>query len=111
MVNLRKKKTKRVKHVPQRTCVSCRKTASKRELIRLVNTADGVAIDLTGKMSGRGIYLHQNLDCWEKGLAGSIEKGLSDKLTERDVLIIKKYMEENLLEISEETAEIKPEKS
>ena len=108
MINLRKKKTKRIKHIPQRTCVGCHKTAPKRELIRLVKAEDNIAIDLTGKMSGRGIYLHQDLGCWEKGLAGSIEKGLSCKLTEQDVLIIKKYMEENIPEISEETAETNP---
>ena len=43
------------RHIPQRTCIACRKTGAKRELVRLVcDTEGGVDIDLTGKKSGRG---------------------------------------------------------
>lgn len=57
------------KHIPQRTCIACRRVSTKRELIRLVRTADGIVeIDLSGKKAGRGAYL-----CWE--CAGSSLKG------------------------------------
>jgi predicted RNA-binding protein YlxR (DUF448 family) len=57
------------KHLPQRTCISCRKTGFKRELIRLVKISDlEVAVDSTGKKSGRGAYLCQSRICWENAL-------------------------------------------
>jgi len=68
-----KKKVKlkgpRAKHVPQRTCIACRRTDAKRGLIRLVRDADGhVTIDPTGKRAGRGAYLCHDPACWEQAL-------------------------------------------
>jgi uncharacterized protein len=58
-----------VKHIPQRTCVACRKTTVKRELVRVIRVSSGdVEVDLTGKKSGRGAYLCANLKCWETAL-------------------------------------------
>jgi uncharacterized protein len=55
-----------IKHVPQRTCIACRKTGVKRELVRLVRVPDGsVEIDITGKKSGRGAYLCLSQECWD----------------------------------------------
>jgi len=54
------------KRVPMRTCVGCRRTAPKRELLRVVRTPDGeVEVDLTGKKSGRGAYLCGDPACLE----------------------------------------------
>jgi uncharacterized protein len=65
----KKPKGPRPKHVPQRMCISCRRSETKRGLIRLVRTADGrVALDPTGKRAGRGAYLCHNLMCWEQAL-------------------------------------------
>jgi predicted RNA-binding protein YlxR (DUF448 family) len=50
----------RPKHVPQRTCIACRRVAGKRSFVRVVRTAQGVEIDPTGKRAGRGAYLHPN---------------------------------------------------
>ena len=57
-----KKPVQRVKHVPQRTCVGCREVLPKRKMVRLVRTSDGVQIDPTGKLAGRGAYLHDRRD-------------------------------------------------
>ena len=72
---------KRVKRIPQRTCVGCRLVLPKRQLIRLVKTPDGVKIDLTGKMAGRGAYLHDNRSCWQKALKGALASALKTELT------------------------------
>jgi predicted RNA-binding protein YlxR (DUF448 family) len=48
----------------------------KRALIRIVRTPEGVQIDLTGKMAGRGAYLHDQRSCWEKGLKGALANAL-----------------------------------
>ncbi len=63
------KQQPRPKHQPLRTCVACRETKPKRELLRVVRTPDGhVLIDATGKKSGRGAYLCARLSCWESAL-------------------------------------------
>jgi predicted RNA-binding protein YlxR (DUF448 family) len=64
-----KQPVKRPKHVPFRSCVSCRETKPKRELLRVVRTPDGhVLVDATGKKSGRGAYLCARLSCWENAI-------------------------------------------
>lgn len=75
----------RPKHVPQRTCIGCRQVLSKRSLIRLVRSADGVAIDPSGKQAGRGAYLHDNRSCWERALKGDLlERALRTTLSEQE---------------------------
>ncbi len=61
----------RPKHVPQRTCIACRRVAGKRAFIRIVRTAQGVEIDPTGKRAGRGAYLHPNQECWQAVLSSN----------------------------------------
>lgn len=56
----------------------------KRELIRLVRTPGGIMIDPTGKLSGRGVYLHNRRSCWEHGLAGAVARALKVDLTDQD---------------------------
>ena len=58
--------------VPQRTCIGCRDEAGKRSLVRIVRTVDHhVVIDLTGRLAGRGAYIHSLPACWEKALKGA----------------------------------------
>jgi hypothetical protein len=78
------KPVKRVKHVPQRTCVGCRTVLAKRGLIRIVRTAEGVRVDPTGKLAGRGAYLHDRRTCWERGLQGALAHALKVELTPAD---------------------------
>jgi len=80
------KQPKRPKHVPLRTCVSCRETKPKRELLRVVRTPDGhVVIDATGKKSGRGAYLCARLSCWENAIKKKrLEQEFELTLSEED---------------------------
>jgi hypothetical protein len=80
------KQQKPTKHIPQRTCVGCRETLSKRELLRIVRTLEGVIYDPTGKAKGRGAYLHDKKSCWERALKGSLASALKTELTEEDKL-------------------------
>lgn len=41
-------------------------------------------VDPTGKLSGRGVYLHNRRSCWERGLAGAVARGLKADLTDLD---------------------------
>ena len=77
----------RPRHVPQRTCIACRQTGAKRTLVRVVRATDGsVAIDETGKRSGRGAYLCQSSECWQAGLQrGLLQRALKiDAIPEDD---------------------------
>jgi len=49
---------------PIRTCVSCRMSSEKKNLVRIVQTADGdVRVDPSGKLPGRGAYLCGAKEC------------------------------------------------
>ena len=43
----------------------CRQHADKSELLRLVKTQQGIILDKTGKIDGRGVYVHSNRECIE----------------------------------------------
>ncbi len=88
-----KRPRKRVKHVPQRSCVGCRQVLAKRSLVRIVRTSDGVRIDPTGKMAGRGAYLHNLRSCWEKGLKGALANALKTELTGQDRVLLQEFMQ------------------
>jgi uncharacterized protein len=79
-----RKAQKRIKHVPQRTCIGCRSVLSKRELIRIVRTPQGILVDPTGRADGRGAYLHNIRSCWEQAIKGPINNALKVELTAED---------------------------
>lgn len=52
------------KKTPLRQCLGCQEMKSKNDLIRVVKTAeDTFAIDLTGKLNGRGAYICKRSEC------------------------------------------------
>ena len=53
-------------------------------MVRIVNTANGVQMDPTGKLPGRGAYLHERRECWERGLKGALGHALKITLTQDD---------------------------
>jgi predicted RNA-binding protein YlxR (DUF448 family) len=56
------------KHIPLRSCIACRETKPKRELVRVVRVSDvRVEVDRTGKKNGRGAYFCPAQECWELG--------------------------------------------
>jgi predicted RNA-binding protein YlxR (DUF448 family) len=68
MVEKKARKTRR-KHVPQRTCISCRQVRAARELTRIVRLPGGaVELDEKHSKSGRGAYLCSSKACWEMAL-------------------------------------------
>jgi len=87
------KTARKVKHVPQRTCVGCRQVLSKRQLIRIVRNSEGVVIDPSGKLPGRGAYLHDQKSCWVKALKGSLAHALRTTIQEQDLAALRTFME------------------
>ena len=56
------------KRIPERMCVACRQMKPKNQLVRIVNTDNGVVIDESGKLNGRGVYLCKSKECIEKSV-------------------------------------------
>jgi predicted RNA-binding protein YlxR (DUF448 family) len=65
----------------------------KRSLIRLVRRPEGVQIDPTGKMAGRGAYIHNLRRCWEKALKGSLANALRVDLSPDDVIRLGQFLQ------------------
>ena len=87
-----KKSAQRVKHVPQRTCVGCHQVLPKRQMVRIVRTANGVQVDPSGKLAGRGAYLHDKRDCWVRGMRGALAHALKAELTAEDRAQLEDFM-------------------
>jgi len=60
-------------------CSGCGQHFPKKELVRVVRSAEGeLSVDLTGKKSGRGAYICQNVECLRKARkARRLERSLS----------------------------------
>ncbi len=88
-------KGSRPRHVPQRTCIACRQTEAKRGLVRVVRTPEGrVEVDATGKMPGRGAYVHQARQCWEEALKKDrLAHALRGPLPAEDRETLRRYAE------------------
>ncbi len=57
----------RAKKIPLRKCLGCNKMKSKKELIRVVHNSQGItSVDTTGKLQGRGAYICNSKECFEK---------------------------------------------
>lgn len=75
----------KAKHVPVRTCVICAEKEAKRGLTRIVRTPEGIMIDPTGKMNGRGAYLCAQPACWQRAAqSNALARALRTELTDDD---------------------------
>ena len=74
-------------------------------MTRLVRTPEGVQIDLTGKLAGRGAYLHDLRTCWEAGLKGPIARALKTEISADDHDRLVAFME-SLVEETGNTVEM-----
>lgn len=55
------------KKIPMRMCTGCREMKPKKELIRVVKTAEGeIKLDATGRLNGRGAYICRDKECLMK---------------------------------------------
>ena len=63
-----------MKKVPLRQCIGCGEMKSKKEMIRVIKTADEeILLDATGRKNGRGAYLCPSMECRKKAVTS---KGL-----------------------------------
>lgn len=52
--------------IPMRSCVVSKEKLPKKDLIRVVKTENGVVVDNTGKVNGRGAYLKKDVSIINK---------------------------------------------
>ena len=77
-----------MKKVPLRQCIGCGEMKSKKEMMRVVKSAEGeISLDLTGKKNGRGAYLCSQKECLEragknKGLERSFKMSIPAEVYE-----------------------------
>lgn len=66
------------KKIPMRQCVGCREMKPKRELVRVVRSAEGeISVDFRGKAPGRGAYLCPDPACLKRAIrAKALERNL-----------------------------------
>ncbi|GAA6296122.1 MULTISPECIES: RNase P modulator RnpM [Enterocloster] len=58
-----------MKKVPLRQCIGCGEMKSKKEMIRVIKTADEeILLDATGRKNGRGAYLCPSMECMKKAV-------------------------------------------
>lgn len=86
------------KKIPMRQCIGCKEMKSKREMMRVLKTAEGpIVIDMTGKKNGRGAYLCMTKECLakarkNKGLERSFKMDIPDEIYEK----LEKEFDENV---------------
>ena len=70
------------KKVPLRQCVGCGEMKGKKDMMRVLKTAEGdICLDTTGKKNGRGAYVCKNAECLKlarknKGLERSFKMSI-----------------------------------
>ena len=75
-----------MKKVPLRQCIGCGEMKSKKEMMRVIKTAEGdISLDITGKKNGRGAYLCMQKECLQKarknkGLERSFKMSIPDEV-------------------------------
>ena len=73
-----------VKKIPLRQCVGCGEMKPKKDMVRVIKTAeDEIIIDVTGKKNGRGAYICYSQECFAKAFKNKgIERSLKYKVPE-----------------------------
>ena len=85
-----------VKKIPLRQCIGCGEMKSKKEMIRVIKTAeDQILLDATGRKNGRGAYLCPSMECFKKAVKGrGLERSFKMAIPREVYQTLEKEMEE-----------------
>ena len=85
-----------MKKVPLRQCIGCQGMKSKKEMIRVIKTAeDEIMLDATGRKNGRGAYLCPSMECLKKAVKGKgLERSFKMAIPKEVYETLEKEMEE-----------------
>ena len=81
--------------MPQRKCVGCQEMKNKKELMRVIRTAEGeFLLDATGKKNGRGAYLCPSRECFQKAVKSrGLERSFKQAIPKEVYDALEKEME------------------
>ena len=72
-----------MKKVPLRQCIGCQEMKSKKEMIRVIKTAeDEIMLDATGRKNGRGAYLCPSMECFKMAIPKEVYETLEKEMEE-----------------------------
>lgn len=85
----------KVKKIPMRMCVGCKELKPKKELLRIVALPTGmIELDRTGKKSGRGVYVCDDIECFAKAFSShGLEKSLKRPVSKEVYDALKEQIE------------------
>ena len=85
-----------LKKIPLRQCIVCGEMKSKKEIIRVIKTAEGeILLDATGRKNGRGAYLCPSMECFKKAVKGrGLERSFKMAIPREVYETLEKEMEE-----------------
>lgn len=83
------------KKIPMRQCVGCGEMKNKKEMLRVIKTAeDEILLDTTGKKNGRGAYICPDGDCLKKAIkTRGLERSLKTAIPQEVIENLTKEME------------------
>lgn len=83
------------KKIPMRQCVGCGEMKNKKEMFRVIKTAeDEILLDTTGKKNGRGAYICPDGDCLKKAIkTKGLERSLKTAIPQEVIENLTKEME------------------
>ena len=84
------------KKIPMRQCIGCGEMKPKKEMLRIIKTAEEeILLDTTGRKNGRGAYICPNSECLKKAVKGpGLERSFKMAIPKDVYEMLTKEMEE-----------------
>lgn len=86
-----------MKKIPMRQCVGCGEMKDKKEMMRVLKSAEGpIVLDMSGKKNGRGAYLCRTAECLQKARKNKgLERSFKMKIPQQVYEELEKEFVEN----------------
>ena len=84
------------KKIPMRQCIGCGEMKPKKEMLRIIKTAEEeILLDTTGRKNGSGAYICPNSECLKKAVKGKgLERSFKMAIPKDVYEMLTKEMEE-----------------
>lgn len=84
------------KKIPMRQCIGCGEMKPKKEMLRIIKTAEEeILLDTTGRKNGRGAYICPDRECLKKAVKGKgLERSFKMAIPKDVYEMLTKEMEE-----------------
>ena len=84
------------KKIPMRQCIGCGEMKPKKEMLRIIKTAEEeILLDTTGRKNGRGAYICPTSECLKKAVKGKgLERSFKMAIPKDVYEMLTKEMEE-----------------